>query len=160
MHLHPFLEELFISIGWLCTLKEYARWYSTVYCLNAYFIVTVFMKTNDYADLIPSVIPFWSFLDLLVKETRCVLDGVFRSSLFTFSFCYLISCGGAQVLPTLQTSILILVNNSPGGSVELFLDHRFQYYFIGDSWKKKEQKSSPGFQKNYPRRGKPMYICH
>lgn len=102
-------------------------------------LVTVFMKTNDYADLIPSVIPFWSFLDLLVKETRCVLDGVFRSSLFTFSFCYLISCGGAQVLPTLQTSILILVNNSPGGAVELFLDHRFQYYFIGDSWKKRSK---------------------
>lgn len=116
-------------------------------------LVTVFMKTNGYADLIPSVVSFWSFLDLLVKETECVLDGVFTSSLFTFSLSYLISCGGAQVLPSLQTSILILVNNSPAGSVRLFLDHRFQYYFIGDPWKKKEQKSSPGFQKNYARRG-------
>lgn len=37
-----------------------------------------------------------------------------------------------KFLPTLQTSILTLVSNSPGCSVAMFLNRRFQYYFIGD----------------------------
>lgn len=136
MHLHPFLEELVID--------DYAHWKSMLDDIGPctvsshVLLVTVFIKTNGYTDLVPSVISVWNFLDFLIKEPGFVLDGVFASSLFTFWFSYFIR-GGAQVFassPNWHFNTCIL-NNSPRCSVAMFLDHIFQYYFIGDLWQKR-----------------------